>query len=84
MQMPLTGTQVGHHSPASALRIGLVKKSCHMSGASSCAFIPANTANSLGITTWQSLSPLPDDGTMKVLTDPAATVPQRFYRIRQN
>jgi len=28
------------------------------------------------------LSPLPGDGTMKILTDSAANVPQRFYRVR--
>jgi uncharacterized delta-60 repeat protein len=38
--------------------------------------------NSLGDSIWMALAPVPGDGTIKALTDPAATVPGRFYRVQ--
>src|SRR5262249_21512570 len=38
--------------------------------------------NALGESTWTSLPAAPGDGTVRTLGDPAATVAQRFYRVR--
>ena len=32
---------------------------------------------------WIALPPIPGNGTIKVVSDPAANMPQRFYRVRQ-
>lgn len=40
-------------------------------------------ANSLSGANWVSLPMVLGDGTMKTVTDPAATAPHRFYRVRQ-
>jgi hypothetical protein len=39
--------------------------------------------DSLSDTNWTSLSPSPGDGNVKMLTDPAAAGPRRFYRVKQ-
>ena len=39
--------------------------------------------DSLTDTNWTPLSSTPGDGTLKTLTDPSATVPRRFYRVRE-
>ena len=39
--------------------------------------------DSLGATNWSSLPAVTGNGALRLLTDPAATAPQRFYRIRQ-
>jgi hypothetical protein len=39
--------------------------------------------DSLSATTWTSLSTNAGNGALRVLTDPATTTSQRFYRMRQ-
>jgi hypothetical protein len=39
--------------------------------------------NSAGSTNWSALSTNTGNGALEQLSDPAATVPQRFYRMRQ-
>ena len=39
--------------------------------------------NSMPATNWSTLSTNPGNGALRLLTDPAATTPQRFYRFRQ-
>jgi hypothetical protein len=39
-------------------------------------------SDSLPGTNWTSLPPLDGDGTVKLLVDPNANKPQRFYRVR--
>lgn len=53
----------------------------------SVATAPAQTyvleyTDSLVATNWTAMPPVAGDGAVKVLTDPAASVPQRFYRLR--
>jgi hypothetical protein len=39
--------------------------------------------DNLGDTNWTALPGIAGDGNVRTLTDPAASVPQRYYRIRQ-
>jgi hypothetical protein len=40
-------------------------------------------ADSLAATNWSPATNTPGNGALKLLADPAATAPQRFYRVRQ-
>ncbi|MCX6890868.1 MAG: hypothetical protein NTX51_05015 [Verrucomicrobia bacterium] len=40
-------------------------------------------SDTLAATNWNSATNTPGNGALKLLADPAATAPQRFYRVRQ-